>query len=389
MGIDGEQFARDPYGSGIQRVLQYLAKEWPSGSTPAEFVFPDGDHFVCVEPSLAAGIFSIPFTNDRAHFDLRGEVVSAISVLPGTRVTASDLGGRYTTWLLPEVSYLPSVLNRVRAFNKTMTTVMIGYDALPMTHPENYRFKPGTSAAVSEYFLLLTHVDKVVCISEYARLQIVNVLRRSEELVTVVAHPGGDHVSTIEFVKPDLGAPRFLRLGTLEARKMPIEILRAFLDSDVDAELVFIGSPSASDASINAELHAAVDSDANVNWIQGASDLTVREELERADVFLSIGIEGYGIPVLEALAVGTPVVYSGVQPAGELMHGVGATPLNEIAPEKDLNKLHEALVAMFTHLSKRESVRELATLVDPSSIPNWRDFVEAVAVECHARHPRR
>ena len=29
VGIDIEQFVRDPYASGIQRVLQYLALEWP------------------------------------------------------------------------------------------------------------------------------------------------------------------------------------------------------------------------------------------------------------------------------------------------------------------------------------------------------------------------
>ena len=43
-----------------------------------------------------------------------------------------------------------------------------------------------------------------------------------------------------------------------------------------------------------------------------------------SSAFLSIGIEGYGIPVLEAIRLGTPVLFDGIQPAGDLMAGSGA-----------------------------------------------------------------
>ena len=42
VGIDIEQFMRDPYGTGIQRVLQYLAIAWPA-DVPADFLVPAAD----------------------------------------------------------------------------------------------------------------------------------------------------------------------------------------------------------------------------------------------------------------------------------------------------------------------------------------------------------
>ena len=40
VGIDIEQFVRDPYGSGIQRVLQYLAITWPGSDVEPVFIAP-------------------------------------------------------------------------------------------------------------------------------------------------------------------------------------------------------------------------------------------------------------------------------------------------------------------------------------------------------------
>lgn len=394
VGIDVEQFARDPYGSGIQRVLQYLAKDWPSVSIDADFVFPDGPHFALVDPESALEIFSIPFGFDPATGDVRAAVTEAISNAPGPRVSMAGLLGSYTTWLLPEVSYLPSVLERMRIFNASMTSVMIGYDTLPMSEPANYRFPPGMVAHVSEYFRLLAQVDRAVCISRYARNELWEVLRRPRNLSTTVAHPGGDH--GVPLASPRIrpatqhahGPVRFLRLGTLEARKKPLEILWAFQQAHTlgaNVELVFIGSPSASNAAINAEIDAAARGDLPVRWIQGASDSLVRSELEQSDVFLSIGTEGYGIPVLEAIALAIPVVYSGVQPAGEIMNGRGATALGDLVAANISSVSDDSgdqLVAMFRQLSDPAAVAALREEIDANAIPRWRDFVTAVAQAC-------
>ena len=376
VGIDLEQFAREPYGSGIQRVLQQAALHWPENEIEADFIFPDGELFALLSPSQAAQILSTSFGEREAGSDLRESVRAAIGQAVGPRVRGSDLLSLYTSWLLPEVSYLPSVLERFRIFHASMITVMVGFDALPMTEPGNYRFPAGMVPFVSDYFRQLAQADRVVCISDYAREELWHALRRPMNLVTEVAHPGGDHtaVSAPTSVGSE-GRKRFIRLGTLEARKMPIEILSAFLDANCEnAELIFVGGASSSDHSINESILGASDSDLPVTWIQGATDLQVRELIASADVFLALGTEGYGIPVLEAIAAGVPVIYSGIQPAAELMRGAGS--------REHIGLRHADLVDLFGFYCEADSIAELRSEIDTSLIPIWEKFTRSIADAC-------
>ncbi len=376
VGVDIEQFVRDPYGSGIQRVLQFLAREWPSQVVSADFVVPVDGEYRLLSPDQAAALISIPFTPHDAGADLRQSVRDAVTSMDAVRVKPGDLLSIYDAWLLPEVSYLPSVLQRFELFRRCVPTAMIGYDTLPMSEPANYRFKPGTAAWVSEYFRLLATAGSVVCISEYARDSILGRLRRDPSLPISVAHPGGDHLA------PRVGRPpartTFARLGTMEARKHPLEILRAFDEAvtaqGVDAELLFVGGPSASDEGINAEVSSAIDSGLPVTWVQGAADDEVYDLVQGSSAFLSVGTEGYGIPVLEAIRLGTPVLFDGIQPAGELMAGRGARRV----PAMD----HAGLVEMFTEYALPGALAALRAEVDAAAVPTWSAFADAVARAC-------
>ncbi len=374
VGIDLEQFTVDPQGSGIQRVLQYLAREWPSEVVTCDFVVPFGNEFVLLDPRAADELVSLAFAETVA--DLRSAVRTKIEVLSKShpRVTQGALLALYTAWLLPEVSYLPSVLDRFSLFARCMTTGMIGYDALPMTEPINYRFQPGNSETVSEYFRRLTQTDVLVCISEHSRRTIIDRLRRSRTATTTVAHPGGDHIPVRETPREIDSPVTFLRVGTMEARKFPRELVAAFRTAraqGIEARLHFIGRPSASDAGINSEVQVAVEEDIGVRWNTNSSDDEVQEHIETSDVFLSFGSEGYGIPVLEAIRRGLPVVFGGVQPAAELMVGSGAFEIDGIT-EQDL-------VKMFRTFSDVSTLKEASVTVDQHAVPTWRDFARSVA----------
>lgn len=374
IGIDIEQFVTDPYGTGIQRVLHQLALNWPADVT-ASFVVPFQGGFGLLTPEEATRLLAIPFAPRDQQTDLRDLVNAFLTETVTLKVQLGDLLAVHDGWLLPEVSYLPSVLQRLEIFERCMPTAMIGYDALPMTQPANYRFVPGTASWVSEYFRHLTRVDSVICISDYAADEITGRLRRDLRKTTIVAHPGGDHIAIRPPAQRQPGAPvRFLRLGTLEARKQPVEILIGFREAiarGANAELVFIGKPSASDQSINDTITAAISEGLPVTWIQHADDALVYDELHRADVFLSIGIEGYGIPVLEAIRVGTPVLYDGIQPAGELMDSQGARRIDAGS--------QSARAAAFVEFSSDARQATLIAELDSARAPDWVTFASTVA----------
>ena len=393
VGVDLEQFIRDPYATGIQRVLQQLAIHWPS-SVGAEFVIPNDDaSFTLLTPAQAAELLTLPFTEHKAaaaghdaNHDLRMQVSAAVSGYLDDRsipsVSLGELVSIYDGWLLPEVSYLPSVLQRLDIFSQCMPVTMIGYDALPMTEPANYRFVPGRGADVSEYFRRLATVHSVVCISEYSRGVILDDLRRDRRLRTTVAHPGGDHLPIRSAtggsacgsgVGSSGGRTRFIRLGTMEARKRPLEILRGFVravEAGLAAELVFIGNPNASAQAINDEVRAAIAAGYPVEWVRGASDAEVYDLVAGGDAFVSIGVEGYGIPVLEAIRLGTPVIYDGIQPAGELMEGRGARRMPALT-EADLSSMFMECASGGLEAARRE--------LHPGAVPTWAAFATAVA----------
>jgi glycosyltransferase involved in cell wall biosynthesis len=270
----------------------------------------------------------------------------------------------FTTWFLPEVTYEPRVLRRFEAFQQLVPTAMIGYDVLPMTHPGNYMFTPGTLANVSEFFRLVASTDTLICISDYAKDSIMETLRRDASKTTVVAHPGGDHIPPRTKVQRNKSTQTFLRLGTIEARKAPIEILDAFEQEvtehpERDIELHFVGKPASVDIFLNDAIEQAIARGIPIRWTQGATDQEVAEIVQDSDLFLSYGIEGYGIPVLESIQMGTPVFFDGIQPAAEIMELHGAHRLS--------------LEQVFTH-----EVAHLVSESDQAQVPTWKDYVQQV-----------
>ena len=374
IGIDLEQFVRDPYATGIQRVLHQLAKNWPNDMAVAEFVVPVGDRFGLLNSAQATELLAIAFTPREEEVDLRDHVNEYLINTVTTTVPLGDLLSIYDAWLLPEVSYLPRVFERLDVFHRCMRTTMIGYDTLPQTHPANYRFVPGSAVWVSEYFRWLSTIESVVCISEYAQTSILDRLRRDRTLATTVAHPGGDHLAIRAGNPPADGEPtRFIRVGTMEARKCPQEILagfRAARAAGANAELVFVGRASSSDDAINDDIRLAIRQGLPVTWIEHAADEQVHDIINGGSAFLSIGIEGYGIPVLEAIRLGTPVLYDGIQPAGDLMAGRGAERVAAGAVDE--------LAQMFTHYSEPGALAGLRADLTPGAVPTWAEFARGV-----------
>jgi glycosyltransferase involved in cell wall biosynthesis len=161
----------------------------------------------------------------------------------------------------------------------------------------------------------------------------------------------------------------------MEARKRPQEILAAFRSAVADgmrAELVFVGDGSASSEAINADLREAVGEGIGVSWIQGATDAEVRDLIVSSRAFLSFGVEGYGIPVLEAIRLGTPVLFDGIQPAADLMVGRGARRINAGGVDVDI----AALAASLATCADPTALAALRAEVDPGAVPTWESFAE-------------
>jgi glycosyltransferase involved in cell wall biosynthesis len=159
----------------------------------------------------------------------------------------------------------------------------------------------------------------------------------------------------------------------MEARKLPLEIARAFLqarEAGLDLRLTYVGARSSSYEWMNEELVEAEQRDVGFTWVTRASDDDLVSMMSQCDAFLSFGTEGYGIPVLESIRRGTPVLFGGIQPAAELVKGLGAIDCGEPTQEN--------IRAAFEKYADPRVIEQVRQTVELDAVPTWADFARAV-----------
>src|SRR5262249_1941068 len=108
------------------------------------------------------------------------------------------------------------------------------------------------------------------------------------------------------------------------------------------------------------------------SWVENASDGEVRDLIvsSRATIFTSL-VEGFGLPPLESLALGVPVIVSTGLPSLESIPPLGQIRLanpNAVA----IGGAVRELLDNDKHRVLREQIRELR-------VPTWADFGQRLA----------
>lgn len=191
-------------------------------------------------------------------------------------------------------------------------TVLTVHDISFERHPEFFSRR----ALVRDRLLIRASAraaSRVVTVSETSRHDLIDVYRIPED--RVVAIPNG--VSSGFQPADDVAwAPyagdrplRVLAVGTLQPRKNLLRLLEALtiVSREMPVHLRVIGPDGHQAAAIRQRLASSVQTDV-VGWLD---DAALAAEYRHADVFAYPSIyEGFGLPVIEAMACGTPVVTS-------------------------------------------------------------------------------
>jgi glycosyltransferase involved in cell wall biosynthesis len=191
----------------------------------------------------------------------------------------------------------------------TPNQVLTLHDLSPLQHPE--WFKPAY-AAWYRLFLprLVRRVRRIITPSEYVRQAVISSFQLPGERVVVV--PGG--VDTSRFRKaapPESNAwgRYILFVGTLEPRKNLATLLAAWKQIEkfhADVCLVLAGG----EGRVFSSVHFAQDIP-RVKFTGYAAEEALPGLYAGAEVFVLPSFdEGFGLPVLEAMACETPVVVS-------------------------------------------------------------------------------
>ncbi len=368
--LDLSEFLVNPIRTGIQRIAGELCRYLPPGAA-----FPvrvRSDRYVALAPELIQVIGS--YFRDAQHSAL--EEIRRLGAPENgepTDVSASD------TVLVPEVF---DNAERLAYFRKVPDRELeryrfLVYDLLPMTHPEY--FPTDAPPRLHSYFQLVKRARRCGFISEYTRDTYYGRLRRTNARGGIVLPLGSDSLGP----RPDwpaLNRPlTFSVLGTIEPRKNHELILEAFeplLRQIEGLNLSFIGAMGWVDPAFAHRIHTlASDKNSGLLFHPTRSDGAIRSYIEqsRATIYVS-SAEGYGLPPVESLWLGTPVIASTTIPS---LQNLGSAGIHYIDPLNVLN-LRRAVLAFLEDDYANQKTEETMRL----NLPTWKSFTDEVLRWC-------
>jgi len=217
-----------------------------------------------------------------------------------------------------ECLWSPANTGPLRVTNQVLTL----HDLSPLEHPEWF------TPAFSLWYRLMTpilvqRVRHVVVSSAYMKRKIELRFALSSQRVSVV--PGGVDLNRF---RPDLDPPEgvparyLLYVGTLQPRKNLAVLLRAWNQVShhfPDAWLLLAGGTDRNfnhlvfDKPLERVLFSGYVQDTDLAGLYAGAEVSVLPSLE----------EGFGLPVLEAMACGTPVIASNIGSLPEVIGDAG------------------------------------------------------------------
>jgi glycosyltransferase involved in cell wall biosynthesis len=215
---------------------------------------------------------------------------------------------------------------RLKAWAKAgIGLVFVVHDLIPWTQPGLSSLHPGD---FRRYLKLLSRAKTLVAVSETTLAEVVRWQAHSAPvpgtLTRVIRiYPGFEPVVSPSGVGPNPGAmPLFLCVGTIETRKNQhriVRVLEVLWSQGRQFRFVFAGGDSPTSGPFSREFAALAGCGRSIEW---KTDLTDSEldslyRAATATIYLS-GTEGFGLPVVESLARGTPCIASDRSAVGEV-----------------------------------------------------------------------
>ena len=232
------------------------------------------------------------------------------------------------------------------------------HDAIFMRYPQLY---PTTyrSIFIRKNIHACKTADKIIAISRQTKEDLLAFFQADERKIHVV-YQGCNRIfrkpvsqEQREAVRRKYRLPNnfILNVGAIEKRKNAGRIIEALHIGNIDIPLVIVGAPT----DYKKELLAGIDKwrlDKQVLFLHNvpSADLPALYSMSSVFVYPSL-FEGFGIPILEALCVGTPVITSSggcFREAG----GPGSAYVNPNSAEE----LADALQSILTDSALREGM---------------------------------
>ncbi len=232
------------------------------------------------------------------------------------------------------------------SFVREPDTVMPG-----MTYPLN-RWVPHS----------VKQADHVIAVSEATRQDLIELYQTPPQKISVLYHGvTADFQRVTDPIrlvtirqKYGLGeGPFVLSVGTLQPRKNYRRLIQAFAQLDSSLTLVIIGSKGWRCEDIFAEV-ARQGLEAQTHFLDFVADADLPALYSAASLFVYPSLyEGFGLPALEAMACGTPVVVSNQSALPEVVDETGL-----LVDPYNVEEIAAAMARLLTDTSLRQQLAQ-------------------------------
>ena len=378
LALDCTELFGNPVGTGIQRVVRHLIRHWPQTGPALHVARFDPAHGLVRISDEAVAVLQEP-PDGRGSDAARALHARLLDLSPPEQPALPA----NTPVLVPEVFYERARVAFYQAAlrERTRVVAMLAYDFIPYLNP--WLFDARSVLPLMDYLQLMTAATDLAFISEQTRREYTERIVRDPHPMNAgpVLQLGSDGLrAPKESWNP--GRDSFVCIGTIERRKNLDLVVQCFQDlwrSGCGARLVLVGHHFG--PSVPSWLLAVRDHP-NFTWLDAAPDeqLTAALRSARATIFVS-ETEGFGLPPVESLHVGIPVIaYDGV-PSLERVTDKGQLRLPQVTPER--------LKAAVSSLLDDTTAEGLWQAAGRAALPTWATFAEEVATWCLGFADRR
>ncbi|MCM6761772.1 glycosyltransferase family 4 protein [Rathayibacter sp. ZW T2_19] len=368
--VDVHHTARTGLATGIQRVVRKTIAEWVQRHQIV-LVGWDGAGRTLRELDPALRRNALYGTLPEAKADPAAEIL-----VPWR-----------SRYILPELATEDERTSRIAALAEFSgnATSTIGFDCVPLTTAETAHI--GISAAFSRTLVAVSHMDRVATISEAAAIEyggwremLRGVGRSGPEIREVILPSEAGVVdqegllrARADLLSEDL--PLVVCVGSHEPRKNHLAVLHAaelLWREGREFALVFVGGNAWNSEEFQVRLGELQNDGRPVSSHSAITDelLWSAYRLARFTVFPSLN-EGFGLPVAESLAVGTPVVTARFGSMAEIASQGGAV----LVDSRDDDDIARGMRALLTDDELLERLRTEALTRDNSS---WAEYADAL-----------
>jgi len=260
----------------------------------------------------------------------------------------------------PDILFVPAhTMPIIRRPNLKVVVTIHGleYEYLPQYYqfPQKLYLNKSTEYAVH-------HADHLIAVSQWTKKELVEKLRADSKKISVV-YEGVRGNAVPHSEEPELssvtsqeGLPYILFVGTIQPRKNLIRLIKAFSRLQAQGQalcLVIAGKPGwMYDGILAAPKKCGVEK--RVKFLGYVSNQDLAGLYQKALCFVLPSLcEGFGLPVLEAMRYGCPVIAA---KAGALTEVVGKAGL--LVDPYNVDEIAKAMKLMMENKELREDMRE-------------------------------